>query len=1094
MNRFKNKSNNFIKFSRKPIKVKQKNTDRIKRIIFYFIAFVTLSFFILLIIFYIKFILPLPDVRKLENLNLAKSSIIYDRNWNELYKIYKENRTYIGYDTISKNMINALIAWEDKTFLKNTWVDFRRMVGAVVYFLLWKNDKIEWTSTITQQLIRNTLIENRSSNESMNDKLERKIKEIYLSYKLSSSLPKEKILELYFNKIDFWSNSYWIEQASKTFFWKSAKDLTILESSIIASLPKWPTYYSPYLHPDRLLGYVYTYPESDSKNVSKILTEEDKNKRSAELEPFVKYIEWMKSKKISPTTNVICWLKKEYHKKWVEVDWDSCSVIDYNKLLEFLNSIKIDIWSWSILEYQTWRKDFILQRMLEDSYINFDEYKNSIIKWIWFKFNKNVEKISAAHFVMYIREYLEKKYWKEFITSWGLRIYTTIDSDLQKKAEELIEKYWATNEKRFNAKNAALISLDNENWEILAMVWWRDYFNEEHDWNVNVVTSKLQPWSSFKPFVYANAIDNSTIWSKTPVFDLKTKFPWWYEPSNFDWKFYWLMNVSTALNSSRNIPAIKMVYLWWWEKKLVEFTKKLWFKNIFDDGRYGWSIWLWTVEVTPLEMAEWLSVFANLWKKKEINPILKILDSKWLVVEEKRKDEWEQVIDSSTAYVINYILSDSSTRPSTWNKYITMSDRKSTAKTWTSTKQYTKNWKKVKLPRDLWTVWYTPQITTVVWAWNTDWKEVNMSWDWLNAAWPIRRDFMNYAHKNKEKRFWNKPSSVKEILISRLTWFPIKSWAWNLTDLSLFKNIPDWSSDWLKIMKVDALCNWKVTELTPAAAIKDIYIVDFDALLTYNEAWKDPVRIWVTSWGYKTMFWNTIDTSETIKDTPCDRQENPEIWKIQIASRFTNSNSLKVWTNRVELAYRSDSPIIKIDILLDDTKIDEIILPWKTEWSYIWNINIPKEYSWVYDITIRAVNKEFYSADETKQVEIINSAWNSTNIVQSENNNSWTWDQEEVEDKQNIPLSLNITNPSDWSIKLYPFQEFNLRWEVITNNSIKSINIYMDWKEIKSWITDKNFIHLISTSGLTSWSHNIEVEVTDSSWEKISKKIKLEIL
>lgn len=1094
MNKYKRNSNNFIRFSRKPIKIKEKNSKNLKKIIVYFITFLSFWFLIMLIIFYIKFIMPLPDVRKLDNLNLAKSSIIYDRDWNELYKIYKENRTYISFDKISKNMINALIAWEDKTFLKNTWVDFRRMVWAIVYFIIWKTDKVEWTSTITQQLIRNTLIENRSSKETINDKIERKIKEVYLSYKLSSSLSKEKILELYLNKIDFWSNSYWIEQASKTFFGKSAKDLTILEASILASLPKWPTYYSPYTHADRVLWYVYFYKKWE-KDQTKIISEKDKESNIEKVNLLTNYIKWFKSKKISSTSNVICWLEKKYHKNWViDIDWDSCGVIEYNKLLDFLNSIRIED-EWNYIEYQTWRKDFILQRMLEDSYIDFTEYTNSIIKSIWYKFNKNVEKINAAHFVMYIKEYLEKKYWKEFITSGWLRIYTTIDPKLQAKAEELINSYWASNEKRFNAKNSALISLDNERWEILAMVWWRNYFNEEQDWNVNMITSKLQPWSSFKPFVYANAIDNSTIWSKTPIFDLKTKFPWWYSPSNFDWKFYWLMNVSTALNSSRNIPAIKMVYLWWWEKKLVEFTKKLWFTNIYDDWRYGWSIWLWTAEITPLEMASAFSVFANLWKKKEISPILKILDSKWLVVEEKKANEWEQVIDSSTAYIINHVLSDSSTRPSTWNKYITMGDRKSTAKTWTSTKQYEKNWKKIKLPRDLWTVWYTPQITTVVWAWNTDWKEVNMSWDWLNAAWPIRRDFMNFAHKDKEKRFWNKPGSVKEILISRLTWFPIQWWAWNLTDLSLFKNIPSWTGSWLKVIKVDALCNWKVTELTPNAAIKDIYVVDFDALLTYNEAWKDPVRIWVTSWGYKTMFWNIIDTSETIKNTPCDREENPDIWNIQIASRY--SNKLSTWLNKIEFAYNSDSPIIKIDILLDDSKVDEIILPWKTKWSYAWNIKIPEEYSWVYDLTLRAVNKKYYSVNDTKQVEIISVSWNSTNISNTNNsNNSSSWSKNDKDNKENnnSTFSLKITNPSDWSIKLYPFQQFNLRWEVTSDENIESINIYVNWKLVKSWIKDKSFVYLLSTSGLVSWNHNIEVEVILSNWDKTNKRISLEIL
>ncbi len=1062
MNRFKHNSSGFIKYKKN--KSFFDNKDKLKKIWLYTIIWLSLLLLLSTIIIYIKYILPLPDVKDLEKLNLAKSSIIYDRDWNELYKIYKENRTYVNYENISKNMVNALVAWEDKTFLKNSWVDLKRMLWAFVYYALWKTDKVEWTSTITQQLIRNTLIWSER-------KVERKIKEIYLSYKLSSSLSKEKILELYLNKIDFWSNSYGIEQAAKTFFGKSAKDLEVLESSILASLPKWPSYYSPYTHADRLLGYVYIYDKKEPANQIKILNEKDKLTYANDISPLLKYVDNLKSKKISDNTNLICWINKENHKKnSFIIDGDWCSLFDYSKLLEFLNSIQIDN-GWKIVEYQTWRKDFILQRMLEDNYIKFDDYKKAVIQSVWFKFEKNKERIKAAHFVLYIKEYLEKKYGKEFMDSGWLKIYTTIDSKLQNKAEELIEKYGETNAKRFGAYNDALISIDNINWEILAMVWWKDYFDIENWWNVNMITSKLQPWSSFKPFVYAQAIDFNTIWSKTPIFDLQTNFPWSYTPSNFDWKFNWLMNVSTALNNSRNIPAIKMVYLWWWEKKVVELATKLWFYNIADDGRYGASIWLWTVEVTPFEMAKAYTVFANLWEKKEITPILKILDSKWVIIEEKIKTtKKEQVLDSATAYIINSILSDTSTRPAWWNNFISISGRKVAAKTGTSTKQYEKNGKKIKLPRNLWTIWYTPQITTVVWVWNTDWREVNMSWDWLNAAWPIWRDFMTYAHKDKKALDWKMPSWVKTMTISKLTWNATEEWfREDLTNVSMFKNLPEWKWTGLKTIKVDALCNWKISELTPIAWIKEIYTVDVHSLFPENKAWEWPIQEWVKSWKYKDTLWELVDSDDTIQDTICKREEFPDMWNIKIASKINDKDQLLVWTNYIELAYRSDSPIIKINILLDEIKIDEITLLWKNEWSYKWTFEIPDNYKWVYNITIRAVNSEYYSADETKEIEIV--------------------------DQDNIAPTITIKNPIDKSIKLYnSWEEFNLRWEVDDNGGIKSINIYIDGKPLKLWLTDRSFVFPISWTNLEVWTHTIKIEAIDNSGNKASEDINLEII
>lgn len=1069
MNRFKRNSSNFIRY-KSPNKSIFSDKAKLKKIWIYSLIWFWGLLFLLTIIVYVKYILPLPDVKNLEKLNLAKSSIIYDREWNELYKIYKENRTYVWYENISKNMINALVAWEDKTFLKNSWVDLKRMLWAFIYYALWKTDKVEWTSTITQQLIRNTLIWSER-------KIERKIKEIYLSYKVSSSLSKEKILELYLNKIDFWSNSYWIEQASKTFFWKSSKDLSVLESSILASLPKWPSYYSPYTHPDRLIWYVYIYDEKESdkeeKNQIKILSDKEKIENANTLTPILKYIEWFKSKEISDSTSLICWIKKENHKnKSLIVDKDWCSLIDYSKLLEFLNSIKIEN-NWKIIEYQTWRKDFILQRMLEDNYIVFDDYKKSIVSSIWFKFEKNKERIKAAHFVLYIKEYLEKKYWKDFMDTWWLKIYTTIDPKLQDKAEELIEKYWETNAKRFWANNDALVSIDNENWEILAMVWWRDYFDEENWWNVNMITSHLQPGSSFKPFVYAQAIDHNSIWSKTPIFDLQTNFPGWYTPSNFDWGFKWLMNVSTALNNSRNIPAVKMVYLWWWEEKVVSLVRKLWIESVKTDWRYWSSIWLWTVEVTPLEMAKAYSVLANLWEKKEISPILKILDSKWVVIEEKSKNKekkWEQVLSSATAYIINNILSDTSSRPAWWNGFISLSGRKVAAKTWTSTKQYVKNWAKIKLPRNLWTIWYTPQITTVVRVWNTDWKEVNMSWDWLNAAWPIWRDFMTFAHKWKKVSDWKRPTWVSTIAISKLTWFPVEEWfRKDLIVSSMFKNIPTWKWWWLKTVKVDALCNWKISELTPPAWIKEIYILDVHSLIPTNKSWEWPVQNWVKNWWYKEEFWELLDSSDSLKDTICDREENPNLWNIQIASRIVDKWQLFAWKNYIELAYKSDTPIIKIDILLDEIKIDEISLSGKNEWSYKWNFTIPDTYKWVYNITIRAVNNNYYSIDETKEIEIV--------------------------DSDQVAPSITIKNPIDKSIKLYNnWQVFNLRWEVSDSSSLKAINVYIDSNPYKLWLTDRSFVLPISWENLDIWSHTLTVEAIDNALNKSKEDVNLEII
>ena len=1041
---------------------KNKKTNWIIKFLIYTIVFFIFFSFVLWIILYKKYIQELPSINELENLEIAESTTIYDREWWELYKIFKEKRTYIPFEEINKNMINAIIAWEDKRYWENPWVDIIWIIRAVIYKVIWKTDKLEATSTITQQLIRNTILSNER-------KIERKIKEIYLSYKLSAWVSKEKIIELYLNKISFWHNAFWIEQAAKTFFGVNAKDLWIMESSILASLPKWPSYYSPYNHTDRTVGYPYLYQKDDIENITSIITPKDKETNIEKYNIFVDFLNSLKNSRLEWTNKtLICGLKKENFKIDLRIDNDWCSILEYSKLLNFLNWIRLENEN-AYIEYQTWRKDFILGRMLEDKYINFDEYRNAIINAIWYNFTLAKEKIKAPHFVFYVKEYLENKYWKDIIESWGLKVYTTLDPKLQTKAEEIVEKYTTINKENFWANNAALISLDNKNWEILSMVWGNDYFDIENKWNVNIVTSTLQPWSSFKPFVYSMWIYNNEIWSKSPIFDLETEFPS-YTPANFDWEFMWKMNISTALNNSRNIPAIKMFYMAGGEKNIVEFMKLLWVKSLKNHNQYWAPLALWTWEMTPLELAWAYSVFANLWVKKELSVILKIVDSKWIIVEEKKDEDWEYIISKDQSYIINTILSDSTTRPEFWNNYLTIPWRSLATKTWTSTKQYMRNNEKIIFPSNLWTIWYTPQITTVAWAWNTDWTELNFKWNWLEAAWPIMRDFMTFAHEWKEKETWSKTSWVKEINISSVSWLlpNPETEDSNFLTKSLFINPPTKYDNSFKKIKIDILCNWIISDKTPEAAIKEVILLELHSLSPTNPNWENPVTLWSTTDEFIELYWNYPNIVTSISDEICER--SIESSEITIKSTIEDEEIFTPWENYIEFAYRSNNQIIKLDILINDILADEIILKNKLEWAYIWTFNIPSEFVWKkVKLELRAVDSEYYSHSEEKNIYIVAKDITAPEII--------------------------LKNPIDWNIKIYNDEFFNLKAEVKDRSSIRTINIRINWKTLKSWITNRNIIFPINEErDLPIWNHIIQIEVIDKAFNNSKKDINLEIM
>jgi len=101
----------------------------------------------------------------------------------------------------------------------------------------------------------------------------------------------------------------------------------------------------------------------------------------------------------------MCNLNWGSFKKSISIDKDGCSIMNYSDLLGFLNNIALEE-NGKVLEYQTGRKDFILGRMLEDNYINFDEYKENLLASIGFEFKQYRENIKHPHFVMYVREYL----------------------------------------------------------------------------------------------------------------------------------------------------------------------------------------------------------------------------------------------------------------------------------------------------------------------------------------------------------------------------------------------------------------------------------------------------------------------------------------------------------------------------------------------------------------------------------------------------------------------------------------------------------------------------------------------------------------
>lgn len=182
----------------------------------------------------------LPEADLLSSRQVFESTKIYDRAGEVLlYEIHgEEKRTIIPFEEIPDYIKKATIATEDENFYKHGPVDFKGIIRALLVNLS-KGRIDQGGSTITQQLAKKAFLTDDRT-------ITRKIKELALSMKLEKKFSKNEILNLYLNQIPYGSNAYGIEAAAKTFFDKSAKDLNLAEAALLASLPKAPSYYSPY--------------------------------------------------------------------------------------------------------------------------------------------------------------------------------------------------------------------------------------------------------------------------------------------------------------------------------------------------------------------------------------------------------------------------------------------------------------------------------------------------------------------------------------------------------------------------------------------------------------------------------------------------------------------------------------------------------------------------------------------------------------------------------------------------------------------------------------------------------------------------------
>jgi len=438
------------------------------------------------------------------------------------------------------------------------------------------------------------------------------------------------------------------------------------------------------------------------------------------------------------------------------------------------------------------RKNYVLERMLVNKFINEEEYGVAKAEEVVFR-PRSTTGIRAPHFVFFVREYLARKYGETSLAERGFKVVTTLDWELQEQAENIVREYALSNEQTFNASNAALVAADPKTGEILTMVGSRDYFDVSIDGNYNVAVSKSpgrQPGSAFKPFVYAQAFREGFT-PDTVVFDLKTQFSTscavdnltsedgCYSPTNYDDTFRGPVTLKNALAQSLNVPAVKTLYLAGISDS-TKLARDMGITTLTNTGEYGLTLVLGGAEVSLMDMVNAYGVFADEGIRHDQVSILRIEDNNGNVIEEFTP-AGSRVLERNVALQISDVLSDNVARTPLYgaNSLMHFPERDVAAKTGTTNDR-----------RDAWILGYTPNIVVGAWAGNNNNEPMNEISGLIIT--PLWRAFMDVALEKLPNEVFAQPleqTSDKAVLNG--IWFAAEDLTTTVADIDVLSSVTD---------------------------------------------------------------------------------------------------------------------------------------------------------------------------------------------------------------------------------------------------------------------------------------------------------------
>ncbi|HZM26976.1 MAG TPA: PBP1A family penicillin-binding protein [Gemmatimonadales bacterium] len=573
-------------------------------------------------------------------------TVVFDARGRVLHEFYKENRSPVPLKQIPRHLVNATISTEDRSFYQHWGVDLWGVARAAVTDVLHMR-RAQGGSTITQQLARNLLGTHERT-------FSRKLKETVLAIEIERNFTKDQILEMYFNQIYFGEGAYGVESASKTYFNKSLRELTLAECALLAGTPANPSLYSPRRRPNAARA----------------------------------------------------------------------------------------------------RRDKVLRNMLTTRAITQVEFTNANAQPLGVT-PARYSNDRAPYFVEMVRLHLDEKYGSGAVYEGGLRVYTTLDMDLQQIAERALERQLLAIEAETKPRNTlakyapateaarlgqktpylqgSLVAIDPRTGYVRALIGGREWNHS----NFNRATqARRQPGSAFKPFVYVAAIDNG-FHPTDVIVDEPVSFPGGngelYQPMNYDREFRGPVTLRYALQQSVNIPAIKLL------RKVgtslvASYARRMGIRTPIGQNL---SLALGSSEVTLYELTTAYGVFANRGIRNDPLFVLKVEDHTGTVLE-KNSPRPVEVLSEQTASVMTSMLQSVMDHGTGYPARALGFSIPAAGKTGTMDEYM-----------DAWFVGYVPSLVCGVWVGYDEKRRIGGTMTGARAALPAWTEFMVGATRGR---------------------------------------------------------------------------------------------------------------------------------------------------------------------------------------------------------------------------------------------------------------------------------------------------------------------------------------------------------